>query len=90
MQDHYVWPAAQAVRYGQAVRVERHWWNGNQSLRGRRDVYIRTDGELWEVEAQAGGSAGRSKLHHCPSRTSAEILAKAWLGGRPEWRELAP
>jgi len=59
-------------------------------LRGRRDVYIRTDGQWWEVEAQAGGSAGRSKLHRCPSRTSAEILAKAWLGGHPEWRELAP
>ena len=90
MQDHYVWPAAQAVRYGQAVRVERHWWNGNQSLRGRRDVYIRTDGQQWEVEARTGGSAGRSEVHHCPGQTSAEILAKAWLGGRPEWRELTP
>jgi len=72
------------------MRVERHWWNGTQSSRGRRDVYIRTDGKWWEVEAQAGGSAGRSKRHRCPSRTSAQILAEAWLGGRPEWRELAP
>jgi hypothetical protein len=81
--------SGQTVRYGLAVRVERHWWNGNQSLRGRRDVFIRTDGQRWEVVAQAGGTAGRSKLHRCPSRASAEILAEAWLGGRPEWRELA-
>jgi hypothetical protein len=81
---------ARAVLYGQAVRVERHWWNGNQSSRGRRDVYIRSDGKQWEVEARAGGATGRSKLHRCPSRTSAKILAEAWLGGRPDWRELTP
>jgi hypothetical protein len=51
-------------------------------------VYIRTDGERWEVEAQAGGSVGRSKVHSCPGRASAEILAHAWLGGRPEWQEV--
>lgn len=80
----------QAVLYGQQVRIERHWWNGDRSMRGRRDVYIRTDGQRWEVEAQTGGTAGRSKLHPCPSRASAQILADAWLGGRPEWRELTP
>ena len=72
------------------MRVERHWWNGNRSPLGRRDVYLRTDGERWEVEAQTGGTAGRSKVYSCPGRASAEILVGAWLGGRPEWRELAP
>jgi hypothetical protein len=72
------------------VKVERHWWNGNRSALGRRDVYIRSDGERWEVEAQTGGSQGRSKVHVCPGRATAEILADAWLGGRSEWRELAP
>ena len=76
--------------YGRQVKVERHWWNGNRTLLGRRDVYIRTDGERWEVEAQTGGNAGRSRVHRCPGRASAEILASAWLGGRPEWRELVP
>ncbi|SCL54636.1 hypothetical protein GA0070608_1363 [Micromonospora peucetia] len=79
-----------AVLYGQQVKIERHWWNGDRSSRGRRDVYIRTDGQRWEVEAQTGGVAGRSKLHVCPSQTSAQILADAWLGVRPGWRELVP
>ena len=76
--------------YGERVRIERHWWNGNRSLGGRRDVYIRTDGERWEVEAQTGGAAGRSRVQQCPGQASAEILASAWLGGRPGWRELVP
>src|SRR6266487_692734 len=74
--------------YRELVRVERHWWNGNRGLAGRRDVYVRTDGERWEVEAQAGGAGGRSKIQQCPGEASALILADAWLGGRPEWRLL--
>jgi len=83
-------PCAPPVLYGQRVRIERHWWNGNRSLTARRDVYIRTDGELWEVEAQTGGESGESKVHSCPGRVSAQILADAWLGGRWQWREVVP
>lgn len=53
-------------------------------------MYIRSDGQHWEVEARVGGTEGRSKVQQCPGQTSAEILANAWLGGRPEWRELVP
>lgn len=76
--------------YDRQVTIERHWWNGNSTSRGRRDVYIRTDGQRWEVQARAGGDAGRSKIHQCPGRASAEILANAWRGDRAEWRELVP
>jgi hypothetical protein len=72
------------------VKVERHWWNGSLNPRGRRDVYIRSDGERWEVVARAGGDPGRSRVHPCPGRTTAEILASAWRGASTEWRELTP
>lgn len=78
------------VLYGLFVRIERHWWNGDRSARGRRDVYIRTDGEHWEVEAQAGGGAGRSKIYQCPGRQSAEILAGAWMDRHTRWQQVAP
>jgi hypothetical protein len=81
---------ADRLLYGQQVRVERHWWNGDHTPRGRRDVYIRTDGESWEVEARAGGGTGRSKIYPCPGRKSAEILAGAWMGGQSRWRVVAP
>jgi hypothetical protein len=72
-----------------AVRTEKHWWNGDRG-RSRRDVYIRTDGERWEVEAQVGGVDGRSKVQQCPSGNAATILANAWLAGRQEWRSVKP
>ncbi|UWP85273.1 hypothetical protein [Dactylosporangium fulvum] len=72
------------------MRIERHWWNGDSTVRGRRDVYIRTDGELWEVEARAGGGAGRSKIHQCPGQQSAEILAGAWMAGSGRWQVVTP
>jgi len=77
-----------AVLYGQQVAIEHHWWNGDRSVRGRRDVYVRTDGESWEVEARTG--TGRSKIHQCPGRQSAEILAGAWMGARSRWQLVAP
>jgi hypothetical protein len=76
-----VWP-----RVGD-VRVEHHWWNGDVRL-ARRDVYVRTDGESWEVEAQMGGPAGKSKVQQCPGKASALILADAWRGPRWQWRKL--
>ncbi|MDT4992841.1 MAG: hypothetical protein QOH97_2733 [Actinoplanes sp.] len=69
------------------VRVEHHWWNGDVRLQ-RRDVYVRTDGELWEVEAQMGGPSGKSKVQSCPGKASALILADAWRGPRWQWRKL--
>ncbi|WP_320065657.1 hypothetical protein [Micromonospora sp. RTGN7] len=68
--------------------VEEHWWNGDTTPRGRRDVYIRTDGRRWDVQAQIGGESGRSKVQECPSRASAAILAGAWRGNQATWREL--
>ena len=69
------------------VRVEHHWWNGDNRLQ-RRDVYVRTDGECWEVEAQMGGPQGKSKVQQCPGKASALILADAWRGPRWQWRKL--
>ena len=65
--------------------IEKQWWNGGNG-RSRRDVYIRTDGERWEVMAQVGGVDGRSKVQVCPSSHAAGILANAWLGSQVKWR----
>ncbi len=69
------------------MKIERHWWNGITSPRGRRDVYILTDGERWDVKAQMGGESGRFKIQECPSLASATILARAWRGSGMGWRE---
>jgi hypothetical protein len=71
------------------VIIKSHWWNGVSNVRGRRDVYIRSDGARWEVLVQIGGAAGRAQVQECPGRASASILAGAWRGSAPNWRELA-
>jgi hypothetical protein len=81
-------PPARKLLYGRRMKVEEHWWNGDTTPRGRRDVYIRTDGQGWEVRAQIGGASGRERVQQCPSRASATILADAWRGTHPSWREL--
>jgi hypothetical protein len=67
--------------------VQRHWWNGSKTARGRRDVYIRSDGQRWDVLVQIGGAAGRSQVQDCPSSSSAMIVADAWRGSGDGWRE---
>jgi hypothetical protein len=71
------------------VIIERHWWNGDRSARGRRDVFIRTNGSRWEVEARAGCGSDWSRVDQCPGRRSAEILADAWMGNHQGWLLLA-
>jgi len=72
------------------VIVQRHWWNGSNTARSRRDVYIRSDGLQWDVLVQIGGTAGRFRVQECPSSGSAVIVADAWRGSDTAWRELAP
>lgn len=35
-----------------------HWWNERWGRLARRDVWLRTDGTRWRVEAQQGGREG--------------------------------
>ena len=80
-----------AVRgYGCSVMVQRHWWNGRNIARLRRDVYIRSDGVTWDVLVQIGGAAGSYRVQECPSGSSAVIVAGAWRDSGADWRELAP
>jgi hypothetical protein len=68
--------------------VQRHWWNGSSTTRARRDVYIRSDGDQWDVLVQIGGATGRYQVQECPSHSSAVIVADAWRGSDTGWREI--
>jgi hypothetical protein len=70
------------------VIVQHHWWNGNSSARFRRDVFIRSDGDRWDVLVQIGGADGQTKVQECPGRASANILACAGRGVGTGWKEL--
>ncbi|WP_344075378.1 hypothetical protein [Luedemannella helvata] len=83
------WCEQRGRRYGDGVKVRRHWWNGGKTPRARRDVYIRSDGQRWDVLAQIGGPTGRCRVQECPSSSSALIVADAWRGSSDAWREMA-
>src|SRR5919204_6371158 len=61
------------VRYDQPVRTLRHWWNGATGDSAaevvRRDVYLRTDGRRWEVEATEGAIGEHSARARSTRRT---------------------
>ena len=70
------------------MKVIRHWWNGSWGRLTRRDVYVRTDGRAWEVEARLGGAEGRSTIRACPDEAAATAIAEGWLDRHFEWRQL--
>jgi hypothetical protein len=70
------------------MRAVRHWWNGSWGRLSRRDVYVRTDGKRWEVEARLGGAEGRSTVWTHDDEAGALERARSWLDPRFTWTEL--
>jgi hypothetical protein len=69
--------------------VVRHWWNAKWGRLVRRDLYVRTDGRRWEVEARIGGAEGRSRRQVCHNEDEALALARRWLAlGGSDWTDV--
>lgn len=69
--------------------VER-WWNGQWGRLVRRDIWLKTDGTTWRVEARKGD--GDSKVwgrDFGPDETAARTLvAEMKARGWTEWQQL--
>jgi hypothetical protein len=70
-------------------RVIHHWWNGTWGRMSRRDVYIRTDDDTFEVEVRLGGSEGRRWRRECPTLQAATDEAARHLADDQHWRDIA-
>lgn len=66
----------------------RHWWNAQWGRIGRRDIYLRVDGNQWYVEAREGGSEGRSRWWEFDGEDEALELVRALMAGDEDWREI--
>ncbi len=67
-----------------------HWWSGSWSTLWRRDLWLRTNGTTWTVEARQGDRHGiwtRDFTDEAEARTLVETM-KARSGDR--WRDLSP
>jgi hypothetical protein len=76
------------------VRTVRHWWNGAAGGTAgelvRRDVYLRTDGRRWEIEATEVGTRSRSARRTYSTEEEARAVLREWLGDEADWQELPP
>jgi hypothetical protein len=81
------------------VQTLRHWWNGATDDSGaefvRRDIYFRSDGRRWEVEATEGvtgegSTRSRSTRRTYSSEEEAQRVLDEWLGDGTGWEEQPP
>ena len=71
------------------MEQRKHWWNGRWGRLGRRDVFLRTDGDQWHVEQRAGGVDGVSRYVEFDTEDAAYDAVRALLAGQEDWRELS-
>jgi len=70
------------------MEQRRHWWNARWGRIGRRDIYLRVDGDRWFVQAREGGSDGRSRWWELAGEDEALELVQALMAGEEDWREI--
>lgn len=70
-----------------------HWWDGSWAQLYRRDVWLKTDGDQWWVEARRG-STDKGKLWYSQryfTEESARARVREILDRHPDvaWRDVA-
>jgi hypothetical protein len=71
------------------MEQRKHWWNGRWGRLGRKDVFLRTDGDQWHVEQRAGGAEGVSRFYEFAGEEEAYEAVRALLAGDDDWRDLS-
>ncbi|MER7276661.1 hypothetical protein ABT369_19680 [Dactylosporangium sp. NPDC000244] len=70
-------------------RVLHHWWNGSWGRLNRRDVYIRSDGDQFELELRLGGSEGRRWLRTYDTYQNAVTEAEQHMTTDQRWTDVS-
>jgi hypothetical protein len=70
------------------VERRRHWWNGKWGKLARRDIYLRTDADVWWVEVREGGAEGSSRQWEFADEDQALDVVRALLARDDDWREI--
>ncbi|MFG2042158.1 hypothetical protein [Dactylosporangium sp. NPDC048998] len=69
-------------------RVVRHWWNNAWGRLNRRDVFIRTDGETFELELRLGGADSRPPWRRFPTLDVALEEAANRMAADQRWSDI--
>ena len=72
------------------VETRGRWWNGRYGRLARRDVWLKSDGAAWRVEARDGDGDARVWGRNYPDETAARAMVAELLArGSDEWRDLS-
>lgn len=63
------------------------WWNGRWGHVARRNIYLRTDGIAYEVEANEDAGEGPCRFWTLPDEVIALALVADLMEGDEGWRE---
>jgi hypothetical protein len=72
---------------GKVQTVER-WWNGSWGRMARLDVWLRTDGERWDVWIREGGAEGKNSHTEYDTEPEAREALEKLKDARFDWRLL--
>jgi hypothetical protein len=51
------------VQYGSTADLVARWRNGQRDRSARRDIWLTSDGQVWNVRAGQGGAGGREVVY---------------------------
>jgi len=71
------------------MRIVGHWWNGSWGRLTRRDVWLKTDGNRWYVQARQGdGDRPVWSRPYLTEEAARQQLAAMLARGAKQWRDI--
>jgi hypothetical protein len=65
------------------------WRNGQWGRLGRRDIWLSTDGKLWQVRAREGSAGGREVRYDFDREYPARAMVHRLIATAPgDWKEI--
>ncbi|WP_165823187.1 hypothetical protein [Micromonospora globispora] len=71
------------------MEVRGRWWNQSWGRMARRDVWLVSDGRLWQVRGRLGGDGGQEVSHDFSDEVSARAMVDRMMKtSAGTWRDL--
>ena len=65
------------------------WWNGERGRQARRDIWLTSDGQRWNVRARQGDSDGREVSYDFDRGYEARAMVDRLKATAPgKWKEI--
>ena len=77
------------VQYGSTADLVARWWNGQRDRSARRDIWLTSDGQVWNVRARQGGAGGREVVYDFTRAHEARAIVGRLIATAPGgWKDI--